>query len=672
MKNNQFKNKSIYFVIFSFLQLLNISLLAQSTNYRDSIDVLNYILSINQIDYAKKALNTTAKIILKPQFDKIETIKLDLLELQVDSVYFNAENHSFLYKNNILTVKLATQLAETCTLTVFYHGKPEADQTWGGFHFAQNYVFNYGVGMAANPPNFGRAWFPCIDNFTDRASYEFFITTKNNEMAVANGLLQSKTTHGNSTVFHWKTQFEIPTYLAAIAVGDFVELSENYVGSKRTIPISIFVPPFKKNDAPETFRNLKAYLALFEQLFGEYVWEKVGYVSVPFSGGAMEHAGLISLSNSSIDGTLDSETLIAHELVHHWFGNLVTCQTEKDMWLNEGWASYCEALVIRELKGENAYKEYVLQNHSNVLNFTHKRDGAYLPIYGISHENTYGSTVYDKGADAVYALNQYLGDSLFFAITKQYLADFAFKTVNTKQFEQFYSQKSNLNLSDFFQNWFYTKGFSHFSVASFSAAKKKHGFSSKVKIVQNLKERNYFSNSNKIELLFIGKEYSEIRTVLFSGKEQEFIFSFDFQPISVILDPNSKLSDAAIRETKKLENSTIYNFEYSDCEVFVDSFERSFDLQISKNYLKADNLNKRIFNEYYWTLSGAFFGKSRILLKISDAYQFQNVSKNELYLYHRKNASESWHKIEANFEITYSGLKVSCNLVSGDYCVGFE
>jgi len=173
-------------------------------------------------------------------------------------------------------------------------------------------------------------------------------------------------------------------------------------------------------------------------------------------------------------------------------------------------------------------------------------------------------------------------------------------------------------------------------------------------------------------LLFIGKEYSEIRTVLFSGKEQEFIFSFDFQPISVILDPNSKLLDAAIRETKKLENSTIYNFEYSDCEVLVDSFERSFDLQISKNYLKADNLNKRIFNEYYWTLSGAFFGKSRILLKISDAYQFQNVSKNELYLYHRKNASESWHKIEANFEITYSGLKVSCNLVSGDYCVGFE
>ena len=661
--------KYLLFLILYFVSLVSF---AQTASYRDSIDVLSYEISINEIDYSKKSIKAVTKIILKPQLGEIETIKLDLLGFSVDSIFLNSKKHTFSYKNNVLTVKLASKLNESCTLTVFYQGKPQVDKQWGGFHFAQNYAFNYGVGMAASPPNFGRAWFPCIDNFTDRANYELFITTNASQMAVANGLLLSKNIQGETAIYHWKTQIEIPTYLVAIAVGNFVEISDNYVNSKRSIPISIFVPPYKKADAIETFRRLKDYVTTFEQLFGEYVWEKIAYVSVPFSGGAMEHAGLISLSNSSIDGTFDSETLIAHELVHHWFGNLVTCQTEKDMWLNEGWASYCEALIIRDLNGEIAYKNYVLENHSNVLNYTHKRDGSYLPVYGISHENTYGSTVYDKGADVVYALNQYLGDSIFFGVTKQYLNDFAFKSITTKQFEAFYTQKSNLNLNDFFQNWIYTKGFPHFSIASFSVAKKKNNYVAKIKIKQKLKERDYYSNSNQLELFFIGKEKNETRTVLFSGKEQEFNFAIDFEPLAIILDKSSKLTDAAIRETKKIKEIGNYKYQYSGCELFVNEIDSPFEIQITKNFLKADKIEKRIFDSYYWTVSGLISRKSKIIFEIKDTYQFQQTSKSELFLYYRKNSSEDWRKIMGEFEITSMGLKVNCNLLSGDYCVGFE
>lgn len=661
------------YIFITLLFILNLNLFAQEGNYRDSIDVLNYDISITEIKYAEKSITANTKLRLKPIFTEIHSITLDLLALQVDSVFVNNKKHPFRYEYFKIKIPLKEKQTSELEITVFYQGKPTIDSYWGGFYFEKNYVFNYGVGMASSPPNFGRVWFPCIDNFTDRATYNFHITTDTTNLALANGVLQSITKNGKNHTFHWKLDDEIPTYLASLAVGKYIEIKDSYKNARRTIPISIYVPPAKEKNARKSFRYLKDYVQIYETLFGEYVWDKIGYVTVPFRGGAMEHLGLISLSNSSIDGTLRKETLIAHELVHHWFGNLVTCETEKDMWLNEGWASYCEALMIRDMKGEQAYKNYNRQNHANVLTSAHKRDGAYLALYGIPHKNTYGSTVYDKGADVVYALNQYLGDSLFLSTTKKYLKEFAFKTANTKQFIEFYSVNSDINLADFSENWIYTKGFPHFSISDFSSVKKKKLFSTKVKIKQKLKKRESYSNSNLIDLFFIGKDKSEKRTVLFSGKEQEFDFKFNFEVLEIIIDKEEKLVDAAVRNTQSISTEKKYIFEKVNLSVNISALSKTFDLQVSKNFLKADKIEKRLFTDYYWTVSGLISAKASAILEIKQAYQFyRELAKDEVFLYYRKNASKNWRIVESKNEVLRDGLKLTINLLAGEYCVAFE
>lgn len=655
----------LFSIIFSSLNLLALK------SYQDSINALHYDISISEFNFARHKIKAKTSIKLKPAFDELETIVLDLIGFTVDSVLIGSDKVSFSRKSDKLRIKPADNVTQSLTVEVFYQGKPAIDNYWGGFFFKDGYAFNYGVGMASVPPTFGRAWFPCIDSFSDRANYSFHLTTDKQEMAVANGRLTKVTENENSKVWNWKTEVEIPTYLAAIAVGEFTEITDTYKGIAREIPVSLFVPHSIKSKAVKSFRFLKDYARIYEELFGEYRWGKIGYVTVPYRGGAMEHSGLISLSNSSIDGTLRKETLIAHELSHHWFGNLVTCASANDMWLNEGWASYCEALMIRDLKGEKAYKDYVRNNHSNVLRFAHKIDGDYLAVYGIPKEQTYGKTVYDKGAEAVYALHQYLGDSLFFDVTKQYLKEFALKTVTSKQFFEFYSKTSGTELNQFAKDKIYLPGFSYFAVAEFSCVKKKNKFSTKVKLIQRLKAREEFAEAVKIELALIGDRNKEkMQTVILNGKEQEFELETDFEVKAIILDKNEKLADASVRNTKLINSFSKVEFEECFAWVKIYDLQRTFDLQISKNYIAPDNFDAAVFPKYYWTVSGNIKANGKLTFNLYKEYQF--LSKETPVLYHRKNAVSTWYKVNFTKQKTATGLELTTNLVSGDFCVGLE
>ena len=127
----------------------------------------------------------------------------------------------------------------------------------------------------------------------------------------------------------------------------------------------------------------------------------------------MEHATNITYPNSSINGSLSDEWLYAHELSHMWFGDKVTCASADDMWLNEGWAVFCESVFREGLYGKESYKTTMRSKLKDVLQFTHIKDGGYRALYGIPPEYTYGSTVYDKGGQVAHTLRGYLGDSLF-------------------------------------------------------------------------------------------------------------------------------------------------------------------------------------------------------------------------------------------------------------------
>ena len=205
-----------------------------------------------------------------------------------------------------------------------------------------------------------------------------------------------------SKTWHWHLSDAIPTYLSSVAVGPFMCISDVYNGQAEEISIQLWAHPSDSSSTVQTFSKLKQVLQAFEECFGPYRWQRVGYVMVPFDGGAMEHATNIAFPESSLGGGLATENLYAHELSHHWFGDLITCASAPDMWINEGWASFCENIFKEKVYGFESAQSHLMANHLKVLQTAHTDDGGYYAVAGVPHNITYGTTVYDKGADVVH------------------------------------------------------------------------------------------------------------------------------------------------------------------------------------------------------------------------------------------------------------------------------
>ncbi|OYU96109.1 MAG: hypothetical protein CFE21_06775 [Bacteroidetes bacterium B1(2017)] len=428
----------------------------------DSVDVYYYNIHVNLQNITSKQIQGTCKINCTALFNQTRSLVLDLQNLPVSQVLCNNKNTYFSQTDSTLHINLTEsfQKGDSINLEVSYAGSPVKDARWGGFFFNGNYAFNMGVGMASNPPNFGRCWFPCIDNFTDRAKYEFHITTDTGFMAVCSGLQDPATINGNGSItWNWHLNQSIPTYIANVAVSKYVLINSSYSGIARNIPISLAVSAADTLKAKASFAKLNDALSCFESKFGPYLFDRVGYVGVPFTSGAMEHACNISFPLYAVDGSTNYETLMAHELSHHWFGNLVTTRTASDMWLNEGWASYCEALFLECVYGKATYEEKMNSELFEVLRWAHVRDKGYKPVSGVPLAQTYGTHVYTKGSLMVHSLRMLINnDTAFFNTVKTYLAANRFKDVSTSDLQAHFEKRFGGMIAAFFNSYIYDKG----------------------------------------------------------------------------------------------------------------------------------------------------------------------------------------------------------------------
>lgn len=248
----------------------------------------------------------------------------------------------------------------------------------------------------------------CFDNFIERSAYEFLIETEATKMATCNGILLDSLTLGNGNkTWHWKLNETIPSYLASVAVSNYVLVNIPLTGSQGTIDGLIACQNSEINNVNAFFVHLQQSFSMLENHYGNHQFPKVGYSLVPFSAGAMEHATNIHIGQAYINGTLNYETLIAHELAHYWWGDLVTCKTAGDMWLNEGFASYSENLHTEFVYGNNDYKKAVRATHYKVLQNAHFNDEGYKSVANMDSIHTYGTTVYQKGADVLNTMRFY-------------------------------------------------------------------------------------------------------------------------------------------------------------------------------------------------------------------------------------------------------------------------
>lgn len=393
----------------------------------------------------------------------VDTLYFDLLAAGgrvIDSVYLNQQpTQKFSFRNDTLAIAVNAKTADAVSVSVWSTGHYYFNG-FGGV-YGTNPLYNIGVSLTEIPHSYGRALFPCFDNFVSRCRFKFDITVPNNQSVFCNGALTRVDTLGNGDlVFHWETKHTLPSYLASFASDAFEKFTWSWVNHQGdTVPITINRCAYCDTGVVSYFENLTKVLDGFEADFGPQPFERIGYNIVPFSGGAMEHAANITFPGAYIPYGRTYEFLFGHELSHHWWGDHVTCAHAEEMWLNEGWASWCEARMMEHLYGTQAYNDYLNHEFGEVVHWIPYTDSAYLPLSPMPQTRTYGANTYKHGSMVVAALRSVMGDSAFFAACKSYQKDFSFQHATTEDLKKTFQKFTAEPLDSFMNQWVYQPGF---------------------------------------------------------------------------------------------------------------------------------------------------------------------------------------------------------------------
>lgn len=665
---------------------------AQNANF----DVKHYDISIDTIDFGNETIKASVAIDLHATTNQVDTIELSLLRFTIDSVTTNGNTLNYTYDDTTIGIVLSQTLntGDSIAVTVHYQGHPQEDNSgFGGFSFeGSTYAFNIGVGFEANPHTYGRVWFPCVDNFTDRATYSFHIRVLNNYKAMCNGELVNVDANGDGTyTYNWEMHYAIPSYLASMAVAPFYIIQRTF----HNIPVNIAVLPSDTNQTLATFQNLENCIGTYVDRFGPYQWNKIGYVAVPFTAGAMEHSTSIHIGKVFINGSLNYQTLWAHELAHQWWGDLVTCERQEEMWLNEGFASYSEAVFIEGLNGHESYKNYVRSNHRKVLQFHHVVDDGYRPLNDIPHEYTYSTTVYDKGADIAHTLRGYMGDSAFFDGCKHYFNTMAYQSASSEDLRDALSTSSGINMDRFFQDWVFTGGFPHFSVDSFTV--EPEPTSTYLVTIYTKQKQKGNSNIYEVPLEFTFRDGSNETTQVFTidAATNTFQTSLNFAPTMVTIDKDEKISDAITDYEVKL--FTMGNVDFKETNASINITNGGSDsslIRIEHNWVAPDAFINPIPNiilsdYHYYTIDGMFSDGFQATLTLnfngslnqSSGYLDNNLitgKEDSLVLLYREGAGDNW-EIADNYTINYQGSHTDkrgkfeiSELRTGQYAFGYK
>ncbi|MFC2114498.1 M1 family aminopeptidase [Bacteroidota bacterium] len=657
------------------------------------VDIIHYEISIEQIDISAQTIIGATSILFT--VDKpLNTWELMLKGLTVDSIQFEGKPLSFTHSNEIIILSFSNtlQVDSSYKIRIHYNGKPVKDPSWGGFYFSNSdggYAYNMGVGFADSPHNYGRIWFPCKDNFTDKATYSFYIKTQGSKKAVCSGDFVGSILNPDSSItWHWELQQEVPTYLVSVAVADYEFVSWKYQGINTSYDVLLAAVASDTLKLKNSFTHLEKCIDIFERKYLPYQFDRVGFVVVPFNSGAMEHVCNIAYPKYAVDGSTGRESLMAHEFSHHWWGNLVTCTTAEDMWINEGWASYSENIFFEGVYGLVSYRDAVRVNHKNVLQYSHIRDEEPRPLYPLPHEFTYGSHAYDKGSDVAHTLRGYLGDSLFFTGINQFLNTMKFKNVSSIDLRDSLSKFSYYNLDDFFKNWVFEKGFPHFTVELKASDSK-----AEVEIVSALRFTDNAYNNVPLILTFMGNNQAvEQKKIVFSGDKQTYSFQLPFRAVFVAINMDEEISDAKTSYYQTIQNAGNYDFKEAMMEVNVSIINDSAFIYVEHHwvapaYTYSQVQGIRLSDYRYWTVSGVFpdHFEASASIKYNGTegsingsnyldHTMNIVNEDSLILMYRENHSANWIECEDYTVITghptnkIGDIQIS-DLKAGDYCL---
>jgi hypothetical protein len=384
-------------------------------------------------------------------------------EMSADSVFFHNFKIGVNHVGNLITINFGEIIPQGSldSLTVFYHGEPPSNNGLGSFVLGTHNEVP--VLWTLSEPYGASDWWPSKNDLNDKIdSIDVFVAVPNGNVVASNGLLQGVAPYGvNHTAFHWKHRYPIASYLIAIAVTNYFHYTEHITGSNFSFPVENYVYPEDSASCRFRTNELIPVYGLYSSLFGNYPFEREKYGNAEFGwGGGMEHQSMTFIGQTAFN--LD---VLSHELSHQWFGDMITCGSWHDIWLNEGFATYCAGLMYENLS-PNLYWPIWKRNE---ITFTTSLPGGSVYCDDTTNvDRIFSSRLsYSKGALVLHQLRWILGDSAFFTGIRSYVEDPAlrFGFALTHDFINHMEVATGKDLANYFSDWIYNQGFPSYSLS---------------------------------------------------------------------------------------------------------------------------------------------------------------------------------------------------------------
>lgn len=514
---------------------------------QSKIDISFYDISID-INFESNTINGSVGVNGFIDNNLPEYIELDFYNnMTVNSILQNNGQVPFLHEQDKIKIPINNIIIQDdnyFSILINYQGTPQECGA-GGFkfdeHLGVDHVWTLSEAYCA------RSWWPSKDDPSDKADSVYIRVTvpaNPNFIVASNGLLDSITNDGDKNTFFWKEKYPITTYLVSLAIYPYTIWSEQYISSisNDTMAIEHYVFPDRYESSFSNYSLTGEMISFFSGLFGEYpfISEKYGHADFKWSGG-MEHQTLSSMGSSS-------QNLIVHELGHSWWGNLITCKTFNDIWLNEGFARYCQALWVEHINGKEAYFSFM-------NDYAYYGDGSIYVENPSSNSQIFNSNLsYNKASWVLHMLRRKVGDDTFFEILKSYASNdtLAYNAASTADFQKISEDISNQNLDLFFQQWIYEEGYPKYEMSWWHDGNATY----KVKIDQ-IQSSGLFSMP--IDLNFSGSIGPLLidTTIVVENNSMSHLYEIsglNFIVENVTLDPNNWILKEVSYTTNKVDN----------------------------------------------------------------------------------------------------------------------
>ncbi|MDX1652976.1 MAG: M1 family metallopeptidase [Brumimicrobium sp.] len=518
-------------------------------------DIVHTKLEVNFI-WEKSQMNGMATLTCSPYFYPTDSLILDAKSMEIFSVMLNDKPLTFKYNDQkFLRIKLDRTYTrdEQYTVMIKYKAKPEEKEEGGSSAITSDKGL-YFINPTGEDPNkmpqiwtqgeteASSVWFPTVDRPNQKTTQEIFITVEDKYKTLSNGkLISSKKNKDGTRTDYWKQDLPHVPYLFMMAVGEFKVVEDFYTRPDGTkMPVHYYVEPEWEEHAQAIFGETPEMIGFFSNLLGvEYPWDKYHQVVVrDYVSGAMENTGAVIFGDfvyktkrELIDG--NDHSIIAHELFHHWFGDLVTCESWANLPLNESFANYSqylwdehyygrdEADYNAEKEAEGYYQSAAQMGHHDMIWYDYPEKEAMFDGHS-----------YNKGGRILHMLRYYLGDDAFFTSLKNYLKIHQYKPVEIHDLRIAFEDVSGEDLNWFFNQWFFASYHPELEVTQDLSIPDQVTLT--IKQVQDLEKAPLYKLPMKIAVFENGKKTSH--NVVVDKNINTFTFRYKGKLDNVIVD----------------------------------------------------------------------------------------------------------------------------------------